>query len=94
MDCMPCSLLRRKPLRLWRLGVALLLPLRPGGGEGRGEVEDSRAPADTPTSPSHRCAMGPSLSPKARRGNFVSLQPGQLGQCLGLLLVAAGRVQQ
>jgi hypothetical protein len=34
-----------------------------GGGEGRGEVGDSRALADTPTSPSHRSAMGPSLSP-------------------------------
>ncbi|TMJ62201.1 MAG: hypothetical protein E6G82_06205 [Alphaproteobacteria bacterium] len=33
-----------------------------GGGEGRGEVGDSRVLADTPTSPSHRFAMGPSLS--------------------------------
>src|SRR5665213_4167068 len=32
----------------------------PGGGEGRGEV--GHAPSQ-PTSPSHRAAMGPSLSP-------------------------------
>ena len=35
----------------------------PGGGEGRGEVGDSRAPADQPTSPSQPCELGPSLSP-------------------------------
>src|SRR5438270_3670023 len=35
----------------------------PGGGDGRGEVGDSRTLADRPTSPSHRLAMGPSLSP-------------------------------
>src|SRR5438067_6657699 len=34
----------------------------PGGGEGRGEVGDSKAFANRPTSPSHCCAMGPSLS--------------------------------
>jgi hypothetical protein len=42
----------------------------PGGGEGRGEVGDSRAPA-VPTSPSYRFAVGPSLSPlkpEGRRG--------------------------
>jgi type II restriction/modification system DNA methylase subunit YeeA len=33
-----------------------------GGGEGRGEVGDPRAPAERPTSPSQRCALGPSLS--------------------------------
>ena len=34
-----------------------------GGGEGRGEVGNSRAPADQPTSPSHAGGAGPSLSP-------------------------------
>ena len=36
----------------------------PGGGEGRGEVGDAAAArAEPPTSPSHRSATGPSLSP-------------------------------
>src|SRR5258707_1128631 len=34
-----------------------------GGGEGWGEVGDSRAPAGRPTSPSHAFGAGPSLSP-------------------------------
>ena len=43
---------------------SLSAPLGPRpGGEGRGEVGDARAFSDTPTSPSHRFAMGPSLSP-------------------------------
>ena len=47
-----------------------------GGGEGRGEVGDSRVLADTPTSPSHRFAMGPSLS--ALKGGEGGLRPAPL----------------
>src|SRR5436309_3205907 len=65
-----------------------------GGGEGWGEVGDSRALADTHlTLPLLR--NGPSLSPRrAEREFFGSFQPGQLRQRFELLLVAAGRVQQ
>src|SRR5438105_13596693 len=34
----------------------------PGGGEGWGEVGDSREDPLIPTSPSHACGVGPSLS--------------------------------
>ncbi|HLY46360.1 MAG TPA: class I SAM-dependent DNA methyltransferase [Stellaceae bacterium] len=50
----------------------------PGGGEGRGEVGDSTAVADKPTSPSQRSAPGPSLSPlkggegKTQRAGLVA----------------------
>src|SRR5207249_10723644 len=37
----------------------------PGGGEGRGEVGDSRAAVGIPTSPSRTYGAGPSLSPQA-----------------------------
>jgi Fe-S oxidoreductase len=46
----------------------------PRGGEGRGEVGDSRALAGAPTSPSHAFGAGPSLSPqRAERGFEVVL---------------------
>jgi len=60
----------------------------PGGGEGRGEVGDSRALADQPTSPSHphpslprergrvREGGGPlPLPPKGRRGQIAARRP-------------------
>src|SRR5256885_3787330 len=56
--------------------AAALYPLSaPGGGEGWGEVGDSRTLADT-TSPSRRCATGPSLSAlKGGEGIYGRLRP-------------------
>src|SRR5258707_15673385 len=48
------------PPHVWAARVYSLSA--PGGGEGRGEVGDSKALADMPTSPSQRGALGPSLS--------------------------------
>src|SRR5215207_4615935 len=64
----------------------------PGGGEGWGEVGDSRAPADTHlTLPALRAGPRP-LPPEGRRGEFCQVQPSRIqAAALGAAQLGGGR---
>src|SRR5260370_7280436 len=60
----------------------------PGGGEGWREVEDSRE-VPAPTSPSHACGEGPSLSPRKGGEEFLT----RLASCVHTPARARGPAQ-